>query len=376
MKWLLRGICLVLASGGSATAQQEGGDGAVDCDALYAEITADTPIDLKSCTPQYGSSTLDQCTPPAAEIARRPTSHMILAIDASGSMAGQVGGESKMAAAKREALAFLKDIPQEVKVGLVVYGHRGNNKEDGKAESCAASELVHDFGARRGKLEESIRDLSPTGWTPLGGVLEYSAGLVADLPAPKEEEGDLAPVVYLISDGEETCEGDPVAAAGALYEAGVKTVVNTIGFDVDAGTAAQLEAIAAAAGGTYYPAKDARELRRQLDAIKETEAQLARYRYCVHLNAGRVAKVYYDAYLELAKCVKRNDPTERQMAVLRAMKAAEESGAPGAACAAALNKRARDEARALRGVTGELSSEVREASRAAVAAYRAEMALE
>ena len=69
-----------------------------------------------------------ECPRPASFTGTVPTSHMILAIDASGSMAGQVGGRSKMEVAKSEALSFLSDIPREVKVGLVVYGHRGNNQ--------------------------------------------------------------------------------------------------------------------------------------------------------------------------------------------------------------------------------------------------------
>ncbi len=313
-------LSIVLAAVGAPGFAQES---TVDCDAFYEEIVADHPMDLESCTIKVADYTLEECKRPTTPISARPTSHMILAIDASGSMAGQVGGETKMKAAKREALAFLRDLPIEVKVGLVVYGHRGNNKADGKAESCAASELVHDFGASRRKLEDSIRDLSPTGWTPLGGVLEYSSEIIADLRPPRE--GDLAPVVYLISDGEETCDGNPVAAAGALFGAGVQTVVNTIGFDVDAETAAQLEAIANAAGGTYYPAKDAAALRKQLNAIKEAEAELARYQYCVNLNAGAIGVVYHNARIELTSCFGRNDPTQRLVAAIHATNRAKRS---------------------------------------------------
>ena len=51
-------------------------------------------------------------------------------------MAGSIDGETKMEIAKREAVSFLSELDENISVGLVVYGHRGNNKEDGKAESC------------------------------------------------------------------------------------------------------------------------------------------------------------------------------------------------------------------------------------------------
>lgn len=303
---------------------------ALDCQAMLDGIVAEHPTDYLSCSAEVVPRPFRECQVPQTFTGTVPTSHMILAIDASGSMAGRVGGETKMEAAKREALNFLSDMPNEINIGLVVYGHKGNNQESGKAESCTASELVHDFDASRRNLEDSIRDLSPTGWTPLGGVLAYSAEVISTLEPPKE--GDLAPVVYLISDGEETCNGDPVAAAAALYEAGVQTTVNTIGFDVDAETAAQLEAIAAAAGGTYYPANDVNALRSQLNAIKDSEAQMSRYQNCVASNSAQIAYSYRNAGSEFMGCWHKNDPTDLQSALLNAANKAVREDTAAAIC--------------------------------------------
>lgn len=312
-------------------------EGSVDCQAVLNEVLADRPTDFQSCVVEIEPVDLRQCDAPETATGR-PSSHILLAIDASGSMAGRVGGETKMAAAKREALGFLRDMPEEMSVGLVVYGHKGNNEESGKAESCAASELVHGFDAPRSALQASIGALEPVGWTPLGGVLAYSGEVVAGLEPLKE--GDLAPVVYLISDGEETCDGDPAAQAAALYEAGVRTTVNTIGFDVDAETAAQLEAIAEAAGGTYYPADDVAALRRQLDAIKAAEASLARYQNCVNANLGRIGVPYQNARVALAGCYARNDPMKAKAALINRARKAERDTTPEAACAEMLTAHA------------------------------------
>ena len=124
-----------------------------------------------------------------------------------------------MAVAQREALAFLNDVHPDVNVALVVYGHQGNNQEEGRALSCASSEMIHSFDASRRDLAATINSLTPTGWTPLGGVLEYSGDLIDAIP-PEVRGEDSAAVVYLISDGEETCGGDPVAAATRLANVG------------------------------------------------------------------------------------------------------------------------------------------------------------
>ena len=326
----LAAITVAASVAGSAQAQEL----STQCQAILDQLIADNPANYQSCEVEVAQYELDTCEPPTTFNSARPTSHLILAMDASGSMAGQVGGETKMAIAKREALSFLQDIPREVEVGLAVYGHRGNNQDSGKAESCTASEMIHDFGSNRRQLQDSINALTPTGWTPLGGVLEFAGDRVAELDPPRE--GDLAPVVYLISDGEETCEGDPIAAATALYEAGVQTTVNTIGFDVDAETAAQLEAIADAAGGIYYPANDAQSLRAQLNAIRDSEAQLARYKNCVHGNSGRIAMVYHNARLDLVGCYQRNNPVNVRSAIMNAMNRAKRDETPDAVCAEAL----------------------------------------
>ncbi|MGB7262178.1 MAG: VWA domain-containing protein [Albidovulum sp.] len=246
-----------------------------------------------------------------------PASHLILAIDASGSMAGSVGGETKMEIAKREAVNFLASLDESISVGLVVYGHRGNNQQDGKAESCASSEMVHGFDANRADLATSIEGLSPTGWTPMGGVLTYSGEIIATLPTP---DGDtvLAPVIYMISDGEETCDSDPVTAATALYSAGVRTTVNTIGFAVDSETQAQLQAVAAAGGGTFFPAETGSILRQRLQEIAQSERDMITYEFCVQGNANRIHQAFSAVSAPAVRCFNDNSPQGLLQSVMKA----------------------------------------------------------
>ena len=62
----------------------------------------------------------------------------------------------------------------------------------------------------------------------------------------------------LVSDGKETCQGDPVLAARALAAKGI--TIHTVGFIVDTAARGQLQAIARATGGTYFDAPVGPEL--------------------------------------------------------------------------------------------------------------------
>lgn len=63
-----------------------------------------------------------------------------------------------------------------------------------------------------------------------------------------------------MSDGEETCDGDPISAAKALTASDIDVQVNVIGFVVDSVAAAQLKAAAVAGGGVYAAAGDDKAL--------------------------------------------------------------------------------------------------------------------
>ena len=84
----------------------------------------------------------------------------------------------------------------------------------------------------------------------------------------------------LVSDGKETCQGDPVVAAKALAAKGI--TVHTVGFIVDTAARGQLQAIARATGGTYFDAPVGPELpdtlKSALNACKKRSSRCRRSR--------------------------------------------------------------------------------------------------
>ncbi|MDR6227046.1 VWA domain-containing protein [Desmospora profundinema] len=182
--------------------------------------------------------------------------NVVILLDASGSMAERVDGKTRMDLAKSAVQSFASSLPSDVHVGLRVYGHKGSNSRKDKEVSCNSNELVYPLKKYdEAAFQKALDRFQPTGWTPLAAAIE-SAG--KDLE--KQSSTSKQNVVYVVSDGEETCGGDPVAAARSLYESNIQAIVNIIGFDVDDAGQKALKQAADAGGGSYETVTDERDL--------------------------------------------------------------------------------------------------------------------
>ncbi len=291
------------------TTTSEASSSFADCKDLYQQIKSEAPGDIANCEKPWPTVDVNQCEAPTMLETNRPTSHIVLALDASGSMAAKIGGQTKMHIAKKEISSFINDLNDDVPVGMVVYGHRGDNTKKGKSESCGSIEWALPVGSAQGKLKSVIKTIQPTGWTPLADTLKYLETELSTLTVVKKDDIS-SPVVYLVSDGKETCGGDPVAAARSLKDSGMHVSINVIGFDVDDETRAELEAISEAGGGKYYPAKDSGALRKQLNAAKENENAVARYNYCIRQNIGKAEVAFHNMQIEAVGCMTRETETK------------------------------------------------------------------
>lgn len=176
-----------------------------------------------------------------------------LILDASGSMNGKLkGGERKIDAAKKAVSEIMKKMNDDANMAFRAYGHQSPREK----HDCRDTEILVPFGAVkqiREKVASKMKPLSAQGYTPITWVL----GKAAEDFAP-DFKGER--VIILVSDGKETCEGDPCATAQALARNNVQLVIHTIGFGVDDVTRQQLACIARVTGGKYFPAEDAMQL--------------------------------------------------------------------------------------------------------------------
>ena len=186
-----------------------------------------------------------------------------LVLDASGSMAKQINGRSMMDIAKESITKTLQQLPPNANVALRVYGHKGNNKANGKTESCASSDLIHPMAPLdTGAIQTQLNAIAPTGWTPLAESITRGA---ADFDA-HQGDGNLN-ILYVISDGIETCDSDPILAATNLKQRNIKPVLGIIGFNVDPTQELHLREIANAGDGHYASANNADSLVKELEQI-------------------------------------------------------------------------------------------------------------
>ena len=175
--------------------------------------------------------------------------NVIVILDASGSMAEKIGPDTKIDIAKKAVSDFLNEMPQSVNTGLVVYGHEGSNSLADKAVSCKGIEEVVTLGKNNSSnIIAAMNSFEPKGWTPIAGSLDFAKNIL--LNKGKDDKDYL----ILVSDGVESCDGDPVSAATNLKAAIPNIQLSIIGFATDSATQESLRKIADLGGGSYLTA--------------------------------------------------------------------------------------------------------------------------
>ncbi len=184
--------------------------------------------------------------------------NVMFIMDASNSMWGQLDGVAKIEIAKDALGNLLGDLPSDTQVGLMAYGHRN-------AEDCADVQVLAPLGSSSvADVASGVQSLTPRGKTPIAATLQASAATFAGVEGPKS--------VVLVSDGIETCDGDPCAAAEALANAGVGVRVHVVGLDLNPSERAQIECIAERGNGRYFDAGSVEDFAEAIqEAVEETQ---------------------------------------------------------------------------------------------------------
>ncbi len=232
----------------------------------------DTGVDLCPAFDLLSRNLLDYANGTVAEepVALQAPVAIAFIIDASGSMAGQQGNKTKMAIAKEALGGAVRGLDGSNAIAaLWSYGFDTSVAKTPEASCPNTGEIVA-FGRNQGtRIARTARGLTPYGYTPLAASLRAAGDALQGVEASRR-------FAVLISDGEETCGGDPVATAAALASAGIEVNTYVVGYDLDADQARELEAVATAGGTDYLDAADGPELARVLKelvtfAVENTE---------------------------------------------------------------------------------------------------------
>lgn len=189
--------------------------------------------------------------PPAPQASCQPNyqpgdePEVVLIVDGSGSMKEPFpGASSRIDMAKRSVDNMVRGLPPGVEVGLIDF------------QSCENVRRDKFYGdAERGQLIGEVNRLSPWGGTPLARSIERAGNIVSS---------DVEAVIVVVSDGEESCGGDPCAAARRLKAAKPKAIVNVIDISGDAGSRAVIQCVAQATGGQVLKADSAQDMMRKM----------------------------------------------------------------------------------------------------------------
>lgn len=178
---------------------------------------------------------------------------VLIVFDASGSMEEKIGSETKIHIAKRVLEDVLLKADTEVNLGLRVYGL--SNPTGKPYIDCTDSRLLVFPGTNnRRTIISEIHKILPKGFTPITYSLSQA---VRDL-LPYEGEKS----IILISDGQETCGGDPCELAHDINTQNIDLKIDVVGFGIrdDYLAQKQLKCIALNTEGKYFSADSAEEL--------------------------------------------------------------------------------------------------------------------
>ena len=187
--------------------------------------------------------------------------NVLVLLDASGSMNATVPGGKKIDLARNAIMSFVSSLPKDTNASLLVYGHEGTGSDEDKAKSCGKIDMVYPLEPyNQAEFQTAMKKFEASGWTPLSGAINKAKDILNNYNSTEYTNK-----IYIVSDGVETCDGDPVLAAQSLQDSNIQATVNIIGFDVDDEGVQQLKQVAEAGKGEFIRVNDKSELDAQIE---------------------------------------------------------------------------------------------------------------
>ncbi len=191
---------------------------------------------------------------------------ILFIVDFSNSMNERIGHQKKLDIALSTMKEILQQIPQNIEVGLRVYGHRNGFTP---RQSCTASQLISPIQTNNAmNIYSRLSSLNAVGWTPITYSLKQAAfSDFTDTTSKKR--------IILISDGGENCDESPCDFIIELMkhrdDIRIDVIALAIG-DKDANN--QLKCVALVTSGKFYNANTAAELKNSLQDSLNLEKEV------------------------------------------------------------------------------------------------------
>jgi hypothetical protein len=176
-----------------------------------------------------------------------PNTAIEIVLDTSGSMRAKLGRTTRIAAAKEVLTRLVRhDLPPGVPVALRWFRQAPKSCETELAVPLGPLDPEAMAATIEGiRIDRSVK-------TPLAAAIDAVADDLAGVAGPK--------VVVVVSDGQESCKGDPAAAVGRLRALGIEVTVNVVGLGLKREDRRRIRRLASLGGGTYFDASGAGQL--------------------------------------------------------------------------------------------------------------------
>jgi hypothetical protein len=171
---------------------------------------------------------------------------VVIVVDGSGSMDTPFDrGQTRIEAAKSAVGSVLHTTPSDVDIGLIYF----------TACNAVRRDRFYSF-AERPQLQAIVNELAATATTPLARSIERAGHIISS---------EVPSTIVVITDGEDTCGGDPCATARALKASHPNVTVNVVDFGAAEGEVVN-QCVAQVTGGRLYaphPGVDLSQMVRQ-----------------------------------------------------------------------------------------------------------------
>jgi len=202
------------------------------------------------------------CVVTLSSIFVQQTAHatdVLLIVDSSASMSKSTSDGVRRIDAAKQSLRNILPLLRDDQVGLVSFGHRVPANKPGCCGDIESTIPIGPFSASR--FSSAVDSLQPLGNTPLARSLVIAKDLLIS------REKDTSKAIIVLTDGNDTCNGDPQAIAAELARMGINVKIHVVGFAVKPKEVAQLRGIAQQGNGMYVMANDANSLKKVLTEV-------------------------------------------------------------------------------------------------------------
>lgn len=174
--------------------------------------------------------------------------------------------DARILAAKKILVNLVDSLKtyKNLELALRVYGHQYPKSQ----QNCTDTRLETSFGANNTQaIKEKLEEIEPKGVTPLAYSLEQCA---SDFPKQK----DVRNIVVIITDGLESCQGDPCRVSLSLQKKNIFLKPFVVGIGMEKDYSQEFGCI-----GTFYNATDPSAFRALLQkvisqALAETQVRV------------------------------------------------------------------------------------------------------